>query len=503
MKKGIHFSRIFILFLIALMIAAFIKFSPYSVQQNHRPEVTAILSESRLKIPVTAGQRQNGNQERAYLPLIAKSNQGPGIDPSAQNYFVASNGNDANPGTLERPWRTIQKAARSVSPGVNVYVHGGVYREQVNLTQSGADGKPIRFLAYPGETPVLEGENLSIRSWSALLTIAGDYIQVDGFEVRNSQYMGVVLKGRHDQANNLYAHHNQENGILLMGDYGAVTNSRIWSNSFSNQNGKASSWSSGLSAARDDVDGVTDFATFQNNTIWENWGEGLSVYEANQVVMEGNVSHDNYSANIYISDSTNVICNRNFVYMNPASPVMGHGANVGIMLGDERYTPASNSIQVINNIAYGNNRNFFWWQGDQGGGMKNVLIANNTFVNSVANSNVIIAAGEHQNVQFINNIVQQDGGLPAISTVSNPNVSYAHNLWSKTPDRAVTGVDNRVADPGLIKSGQAFSPLWFSLSSSSPAINAAVSLSQVSTDYFGKSRGASPDLGSVEYAPPD
>jgi len=46
--------------------------------------------------------------------------------------------------------------------------------------------------------------------------------------------------------------------------------------------------------------------------------------------------------------------------------------------------------------------------------MDNVLIANNTFVNSIATSNIKILRGAHQNVEISNNIIQQDGQLPII-----------------------------------------------------------------------------------------
>ncbi len=75
----------------------------------------------------------------------------------ARNYFVAPNGSDDGPGTLEAPFRTIQKAADVVRPGDTCYVRAGVYRETVELRQSGRRDAPIRFTAYPGERVVLDG----------------------------------------------------------------------------------------------------------------------------------------------------------------------------------------------------------------------------------------------------------------------------------------------------------------------------------------------------------
>ena len=97
-------------------------------------------------------------------------------------------------------------------------------------------------------------------------------------------------------------------------------------------------------------------------------------------------------------------------------------------MGDEIYNPPSANITVINNISFGNHGNFWWWQGVQGGGMNNVLIANNIFMNGIGDPNrgeggIIISQGDHQNVRFENNLVQQDGDLPVIATV-DPTWSY-------------------------------------------------------------------------------
>ena len=44
---------------------------------------------------------------------------------------------DENPGTADRPWRTIGKAAATLQPGERVVVHRGVYREWVRPERGG------------------------------------------------------------------------------------------------------------------------------------------------------------------------------------------------------------------------------------------------------------------------------------------------------------------------------------------------------------------------------
>jgi hypothetical protein len=88
----------------------------------------------------------------------------------ARDYYVATDGNDANPGTIERPFATLEKArdtirrskAEALAGGsVTVYLrHGSYFRTQsFALTEqdSGEQGKPITYRAYPGEEARLLG----------------------------------------------------------------------------------------------------------------------------------------------------------------------------------------------------------------------------------------------------------------------------------------------------------------------------------------------------------
>ncbi len=71
--------------------------------------------------------------------------------------YVSPSGNNANPGTMEKPIRTIQQACNWVNPGDTVVLRGGLYRnEQVTLTRSGTQNAWITFRAYPGEEPILQ-----------------------------------------------------------------------------------------------------------------------------------------------------------------------------------------------------------------------------------------------------------------------------------------------------------------------------------------------------------
>jgi hypothetical protein len=421
---------------------------------------------------------------------------------SDNTYYVSTSGNDSNPGTQAQPWRTIGKASSKIAAGDTLYIRGGIYQEAITFTKSGTQSAPIKILAYPDETPIIDGNNYKIpaSTWGTILEISGNYVQISGLEVRYSNWMGVILSGAHDSASNLNVHHIRETGLLVSGDYGLVENCRVWQNANRNETNSPygnGGWATGLSAARH-----PNHVTLRGNVVYNNWGEGLSTFEANEIVMEDNIVYDNWSANVYISDATNVLFQRNLVYMSPDS-VIQKGLRSGIMMGDEVYNPPSGNITIINNLIYGTNRNLYWWQGSRGGGMKSVLIANNTFANATKGAGIEIDKGPHQNVRIENNIVQQDGTLPIADVESTTGLTFSTNLWSKTPPSKVSSATDVVGNPQLAKTGQVGAGLltaeWFRLLSSSPAQNRAKTISEVSQDYFGKSRSIPADIGAIEY----
>lgn len=84
----------------------------------------------------------------------------------AANFYVSVNGNDANPGTTELPFRTIQQAADLAQPGDVITVGGGIYRESVSPPRGGlSDAQRIVYQAAPGEKVVITGSEV-ITNWT-------------------------------------------------------------------------------------------------------------------------------------------------------------------------------------------------------------------------------------------------------------------------------------------------------------------------------------------------
>src|SRR5258708_21845740 len=79
-----------------------------------------------------------------------------------QPYYVSTTGRDGNPGTLEKPFASIQRAQQAVrqKPGP-VWLRGGTYYLPEKLLfsakDSGSKAAPVVYQAYGQEQPVISG----------------------------------------------------------------------------------------------------------------------------------------------------------------------------------------------------------------------------------------------------------------------------------------------------------------------------------------------------------
>ena len=99
---------------------------------------------------------------------------------STFKYVNDATGDDTDTGGISDPWKTIQKAATTVTAGTLVQVAAGTYTGKVTVANSGTSTTPIHYHADIGV--ILDGE------WD----IRKEYIIVDGFELTDSN-LGIYL----------------------------------------------------------------------------------------------------------------------------------------------------------------------------------------------------------------------------------------------------------------------------------------------------------------------
>lgn len=96
---------------------------------------------------------------RSFLPTAVLAMSAAGLPADAAQFFVSPKGNDAGPGTLRRPFATLEKArdaARAAAKPVTVLLRGGVYTAAKTL-EFGAADSGVEYRAYGNEKARLIG----------------------------------------------------------------------------------------------------------------------------------------------------------------------------------------------------------------------------------------------------------------------------------------------------------------------------------------------------------
>ena len=445
-----------------------------------------------------------------------------------KSYYVAKNGSDNNAGTLASPWLTITHAMQSLynTTSPSIFIRQGTYNERFTVYLiNGTAASPAVIAPYQDEKVVIDGTGTENSNANAIVVIYGNYVNLSGFEIKSSSAGyndGISTRGNyitvshcivHDVFGGIYIQGNDATGNIV--EYNEVYNASMDNSVYPGKNGYINSV--GIAVSR----GIprVHHNIIRHNNVHDVWGEGISTFEANYSTIEDNVIHDCWSTNIYISDSSYPLVQRNFIYRT--KNLIGTGGNatyegkqVGIMMGDEKVNPGSDHTQVLNNIVYGCQRNFHFWGSLGTNSLNNLLIANNTFINSTSNisdgshGNVSIAkSGTPINVIVKNNIIVQNGTVdPYVGCLSSDGVKFSNNLWYTTNTHlaGATGSGDVNADPKLVNISSTrvvTNPIdanSYKLLSSSPAINVGVNLG-ITTDFLSNAIVGLPDIGAYEY----
>ncbi len=191
----------------------------------------------------------------ATSPSPSASTPSPSSSPPAvipaTLFYVSTCGNDANPGSSDLPWRTLQKAANSLLPNETVIVRQGFYPEALVIARGGA-GENAR-LSFVSDTPLgakclrievkanwvsIDGFEIEENAIEAGLSIHGsDYTTVNNCYIHDCPMFGIMLRHAanstpiklpsHFKLSNNLLEHNGQVGIRIKGSYGLVENNTI------------------------------------------------------------------------------------------------------------------------------------------------------------------------------------------------------------------------------------------------------------------------------------
>lgn len=387
----------------------------------------------------------------------------------ASEYYVAIDGADANPGTLAQPWRTIQKAANTLSPGDTVYVRAGVYSKvTVNVSGSASAG-PVTFRNYPGEAPVIDatGVTPSAGDTALFLIVDRSHVVVAGFELRNYKTTsttlvpaGVLIAGAcqnvHIRGCNIHDIWNTGGNTSTAGNAFGIA---VYGSSLTPSTGIVIDGNdvyhlkTGSSESVVINGNVTDFQV-TNNTVHDNNNIGIDFIgfegtvndpakdQAREGICRGNrvwnitsqgnqaYADGDYSAGgIYCDGAARVLIERNIV----------HDCDIGVELASERSGKVTNAITLRDNLVYSNRQTglFLGGYASSGtGGTDGCVITGNTFFR---NDTLGFSNGEVQlrfrtaNCVFRNNIFYAGTGnwmiTVPVSATQNVNNRFDYNLY--------------------------------------------------------------------------
>jgi Right handed beta helix region/FG-GAP-like repeat len=410
----------------------------------------------------------------------------------SQTIYVATNGNDSNPGTLDRPLLSIQRAIRTlpVGQGGSILIRGGDYvldrPIRISDNEGGTPTDRLVIRNYGDEKVKLNGSKLAGQKLGAFIISSAQHIDIRGLDIAGS-YTGISVVGNAEDVQILdnIVHDTEFTGIAGYGaELGSVKNIRVDGNTVYRTNlfnesrpvEQAGGWGMGITFSR------TTGGSITNNTVYNNYGEGIGFTLANGAVASNNVVYDNFSVEMYMDQATNSTFENNFVFNTGNREYYrrynngNEAAATGIQLANEQYrdsTPIRNDI-IRNNVVVGGDVVFGYGNYQVGGGLRDVLVTNNTFYADDSSRKVLaIDADTHQNSQFINNIFTRTDARQTVGIPANiAGLNFNRNLWSGPgagPGLAISASDVN-ADPQFFRPGGLLAE-DYQLRGTSPAID--------------------------------
>jgi parallel beta-helix repeat protein len=274
---------------------------------------------------------------------------------TAATYYAAPSGNDANVGTIDRPFRTVQSSLQKLAPGDKLYLRAGVYAEHIFAVAAGTSWSDAPVIAaYPGETVEVGVIGPSTDSQYLIfdgLIIAGlwievNHIRVQNCEIRNGDLSGGLLSGSFNEIINCKIHDNGltdfDHGLYITGSNNLVEGSEIYHNAGwgihiyttsgrandniirgNNIHNNAQAGNRGLGMILSSGSGNIA----HDNVIWENEG-GIHIdYGASNTHVYDNTIYRNNLFGILIGEgSSNAIIENNSIYENAGEAIEDSGS---------------------------------------------------------------------------------------------------------------------------------------------------------------------------------
>ena len=307
----------------------------------------------------------------------------PGVE-SGKEYFVSQQGDQANPGTREKPWDSIGYGISQLRAGDILTILQGRY-EVTNLIRVMKKGSAKKWITIRGEA----GASVLVDGMKANIDNASKYPYNNGiFQVENASYIriqNIKVKNSHRTGFNIQDSHHidilnctSENSFSPgISAWQGCTDIRILGNTVINANDETMSWTpfTGNEAPHEAISmaGPHHFEVAWNHVL-NCQKEGIDVKET---AAHGTVHHN------YVRD-----CRRQGLYIDGWFGVLEdiemdhnvvHGCEAGIAISSEN-GPNTKDLSIHHNLVYDNRATgIFFSRWGEDNPRENVQVYNNTF----------------------------------------------------------------------------------------------------------------------------
>lgn len=193
-----------------------------------------------------------------FCALLAGS-----VSAAGASWHVSPAGDDAAPGSVEKPFATVQRAQQAAAAGDTVFLRGGTYQMQeaqlarrrgifaslTVLDKSGEPNRPITYRAYPGERPVFDCSLVKPKGQRVTaFLVSGSWLHLQGIEVTgvqvtiktHTQSICFESQGSHNLFERLVMHDGQAIGVYhVRGSDNLFLNCDAWNNwDYTSEDGK-------------------------------------------------------------------------------------------------------------------------------------------------------------------------------------------------------------------------------------------------------------------------
>ncbi|MEB3295210.1 MAG: right-handed parallel beta-helix repeat-containing protein [Synechococcales bacterium] len=403
---------------------------------------------------------------------------------SRKSYFVATTGDDFNPGTFDRPFHSLQAAINQIGDGEggDIYIRGGTYYASeepfVSEFNDGREDSRLTIQAYQNEQVILDGLGVALSG----ISIAGSYVDVIGLEMRYAQQGITGVRPQHLRLidNTIYSTYSTGIGIYGIDSRSSkdilVQGNKVYYTNINNSPRIDYAWGSGIAIS------LTQDAIVRDNLVFNNWGEGIAITLSDNAIASGNYLYDNYSVNLYMDNATNSVFEKNFVFntgnyefYRPLDGRIDYQPAYGIMFANEEYSVGQNYLNnnIVRNNILVNTLGILMT-----GIFKNGQVINNTVYGS-RESLLYIDEGDYENILIANNIFYQTSWMSPVYLPSSwfadqylPwGIWVTHNNWvNGNPSSLVISSSDIFLDPFFVNPGGS-NPNDYQLHYYSPAID--------------------------------